>query len=180
MGETQQNLLSSRFYLSSFRYTDIDEITRLLQNPAVVQNLAKIPVVYTRKNAVEFYDHLENLSRTHPEIARLKFTIREKGSEKPVGRIDVMPQGESWRLGYWLGMEYWGQGIMTWACTEILKVAREHGITKIRASPKRGHWASRKVLEKNRFRYMKDEKQYFPSHGQMYECWVFEVNLDEK
>lgn len=170
--------VSARFCLSSFLSSDIDEVTRLLQNAAVLENLAQIPIPFTRKAAVDYFHHLQDLALTKPEIASMKFTIRDKSSEKPVGRIDIMQDGVDWKIGYWLGQEYWGQGIMTWACGEVVKVAKQRGIPKLQASPRQCNLASRKVLERNRFEYIRDEKCHFPAHGKSYDCWIFENNLE--
>jgi len=138
---------SDGFSLSTFRESDIDEITRLLQTDAVTIDLAQLPLHYTRQHAVQYFEYLENLKQNQPEIASLKFAIREQCIGKPMGRIDVAPDVDGWKIGYWLGFDYWGQEIMTWACKEILAVARACGITKIYGQPKYGNWASRRVLD---------------------------------
>jgi [ribosomal protein S5]-alanine N-acetyltransferase len=178
MSKTRSGSQSERYYLTKFRHSDIDEITRLLQAHEVVASLAQIPLNYTRDDAVEHFNYLQTLEKNRPEIASLKFTIREKSSEKPMGRITLAQDEDGWNLGYWLGVEYWGQGIMTWACKEILQIAGKRGITKICAWPKCGNWASRRVLEKNGFKHIKDGEMYFPAHGRSYDCWVMEANLD--
>ena len=169
---------SSRFHLSKFRLTDVDEITRLLQAPAVLEHLAQIPLNYTRADALSYFEYLQKLEENCPEIASLKFTIRENDTDKAVGRIDLEPESEGWSLGYWLGREYWGKGIMSWACKEILEISRKRGIKKIFANPKCDNWASRKVLEKNGFKLIKTEQKYFPAHGRSFECCIMEVCLE--
>jgi len=171
--------LSTRLYLdSSICATDIDEITRLLQDVVVLEDIAQVPHNYTRQDAIHLLHQLELLEQTRPDLASLKFTIRDKTNQKPVGRIDIRPDG--WKMGYWLGLEHWGQGIMTWACSEALKAARQHGICKVSASPKHGNWGSRKVLERNCFRHVRDEAQYFQFHCEMFDCWIMEVNLEDR
>ena len=74
-----------------------------------------------------------------------------------------------------MGAEYWGQGIMTWACHEALKAARR--FVKVIAAPKQGNWSSRKELEKNGFKYVRDERHYFGTDDKMHDVWVLEINL---
>jgi len=164
------------YHLSSFRRSDLDEMIRHLNNPAIVLNLRAIPVPYTHELGHKYYDFLEKEVAANPQRGRLKFIIRDV-EEKPVGEISVKREDNQWILGYWLGTEYWGKGIMTWACREALKAARREGVMKVIATPKQGNWSSRKVLEKNGFKYVKDERHYFGTDDKVHEVWVLEINL---
>lgn len=180
MESTLPNRLCDQLYLTPFRRDDVDQWVRLLSNPAVVQNLRVIPVPYTRQDGLDYANYLENEVITHPKRARLKFTIREKVDDKAIGKIDVMERGDDeWELGYWLGEEYWGRGIMTWACPQVLEAARREGIKKITATPKQGNRASRRVLEKNGFKFVKSDNHFFSTDGKTHDVAVYEVDLTE-
>ncbi len=74
-----------------------------------------------------------------------------------VGGIGVSPQKDIMRksaeLGYWLSENYWGQGIMTKAITEMVKLAFDaFDITRIYATPFETNYASHRVLEKAGFK----------------------------
>ena len=57
-------------------------------------------------------------------------------------------------LGYWIGEEYWGQGLVVEACKAVLKHAFEDlNINKIHASFKYENHQSKRVLEKLGFKY---------------------------
>jgi [ribosomal protein S5]-alanine N-acetyltransferase len=160
-----------------FRRTDLEYMVKYLNNPAVVQNLRTIPVPYTKEEANKYHDYLEKDLESDPQKARLYCTIREVDG-KPIGEISINKEhsGE-WILGYWLGEEYWGKGIMTWACKTAVKAAKQEGIEKITAAPKCSNLASRNVLEKCGFKYVRDDTEYFGTDGKIHDVAMYEINL---
>ena len=66
---------------------------------------------------------------------------------------------------------------MTWACKEAVKAAKQEGIGKITAAPKCTNLASRKVLEKCGFKYVRDDTEYFGTDGKVHDVTVFETYL---
>lgn len=83
------------------------------------------------------------------------FAIEVDG--KAVGGIGIHPQADIMRknaeLGYWLGQDYWGKGIVTRAVAEMIAYAfRNFDITRIYARPFGTNEASQRVLEKSGFR----------------------------
>jgi RimJ/RimL family protein N-acetyltransferase len=169
--------VEERYHLSSYHLTDVDEAFRHLSNPAVTKYLRTVPSPFTREDAVNYYYFLQQELKKNPQRAELNLTVRETATEKLVGGVRLEPDGEEWELGYWLGEEFWGQGIMTWACKEALRIAKREGIKKVYASPRQENDASRRVLEKNGFRHVRDEKQHYPVHDKMYDVWIFELDL---
>lgn len=74
-----------------------------------------------------------------------------------VGGIGISPQNDIMRLnaelGYWLSEDFWGQGIMTKAIKEIVKLAfGTFEINRIFATPFETNFASHRVLEKAGFK----------------------------
>ena len=62
-------------------------------------------------------------------------------------------------LGYWIGEEYWGQGLVAEACEELIKHAfKDLKIKKIHASCRYENHQSKRVLEKLGFKYFCDMK----------------------
>ncbi|CAN5325820.1 GNAT family N-acetyltransferase [soil metagenome] len=82
------------------------------------------------------------------------FAIEVNG--KAVGGIGIHPQQDVMRknaeLGYWLGEQYWGNGIISKAIKEIVEYAfKNFDITRIYARPFSNNIPSQKVLEKAGF-----------------------------
>lgn len=62
-------------------------------------------------------------------------------------------------LGYWIGEEYWGQGLVAEACEKLIRHAFEDlNISKIHASYRHENHQSKRVLEKLGFKYYCDMK----------------------
>ena len=177
MSQTHEKPVEERYHLSSFRLTDVDEVFRHLSNPEVTKYLRTVPSPFTRQDAVNYYYFLQQELQTNPQRAKLNLTVRDNVTDKILGGVRLEPDGEEWELGYWLGEEYWGQGIMTWACKNALQIAKNEGIKKVYAFPRQENGASRKVLEKNGFRHVRDEQQYYPVDDKMYDVWIFELDL---
>ncbi|QFJ55094.1 GNAT family N-acetyltransferase [Pseudobutyrivibrio xylanivorans] len=81
--------------------------------------------------------------------------LKETG--KPVGTADLMfhfDNDTECELGYWLGKEYWGQGLMPEACTELLRRAFEDlYVEKVWCGYYQGNEKSKRVQEKLGFKY---------------------------
>jgi RimJ/RimL family protein N-acetyltransferase len=170
--------LDGKHHLSTFRRSDMDEMILHLSNPAVIQNLRGLRVPFSKQEAQRCYAFYESEKIGHPQRARLRYTIRTE-TETPIGEVAVMfLDVEGWILGFWLAEKYWGKGIATWACAEALKAAKREGIDKITAAPKSENVASRKVLERNGFKYVRDGRQYFSTSGKVHDVAIFEISLE--
>ena len=77
-------------------------------------------------------------------------------------------------LGYWIGEEYWGQGLVVEACKAVLKHAFEDlKINKIHASFRYENHQSKRVLEKLGFKYYCDMKNIDYSGKEIREIAMF-------
>lgn len=169
--------LSDRFYFTSLKREDAPELIWHLSNTAITKNLGRLPDPYTHADAMAWTDFLDAEAEEFPERARLRLYIREKETEKVVGNISIWRQEQLgiWVLGYWLAEELWGQGIMTWACSEVLNRAREQGVKNVVGRIKEGNNGSRRVLEKNGFRHLGDEGLSW--NGKLHQEWEYEIEL---
>jgi RimJ/RimL family protein N-acetyltransferase len=172
---------TEKYYLSTIKQKDSDanELIKHLSNPAVRGNLNDIPDPYLYSDAMWWIDSLSNEAEEHLRQGHLRLYIRDKQTDKMVGNISLWKELNEavWMLGYWLAEEYWGQGIMTWACTEILKRGQAEGITKVVVGRvKEGNTASRRVLEKNNFKKVKTNND-IPTQGGLSNEWEYEIDL---
>ena len=130
----------------SWRPDDVESIVRHANNRKVSLNLRdRFPHPYTRTDAQNW---IQLSLSTQPET---NFAI--DGSGEAIGGISFDLQTDverfSAEVGYWLGEEYWGQGI----CTLVLKAATQYAIetyhlNRIFAVPFAQNIASIRVLEK--------------------------------
>ena len=83
--------------------------------------------------------------------------LRENG--KPVGSVglhrnDLAEKDDEYELGYWIGREYWGQGIIPEAAEELVRYAFETlGANRLWCGHYEGNLRSRRVMEKLGFVY---------------------------
>ena len=120
--------------------------------------------------------------RPHPDADYTRRIIRDvlcvpetyavvwKETGLPIGSISLrldsgFAEGENeCELGYWLGVPYWGRGIMTEAARELLRHAFEDlGMNKVWCGSFEGNDRSKRVQEKCGFRYCRvDENAPVP------------------
>ena len=74
---------------------------------------------------------------------------------------------------YWLGKDYWGKGIATWALKEFL--AQKNQIRPIYARVAKDNIGSRRVLEKCGFKIIGESKGFANARGQEIEEFLLEL-----
>ena len=75
-------------------------------------------------------------------------------------------------VGYWIGKEYWGQGIATQGLLEFLN---QVPLRPLRASVAKHNRGSLRVLEKCGFRLVGEDKEFSNVSGNVVEGFVFEL-----
>jgi RimJ/RimL family protein N-acetyltransferase len=139
-----------RCTIRDFRPTDAESLAKHANNRNVSINLRdRFPYPYTIEDAKTFLDHA--LARERVEQI---FCIDIDGSL--VGTIGLHPGEDVHRLtaemGYWLGEEFWGQGIMSEAVPAFVDYCFEKfSLTRMFASTFETNPASVRVLEKAGF-----------------------------
>ena len=95
------------------------------------------------------------------------YAVVLKETGKPVGSIGIMfgkngnaPMGEQEaEIGYWIGVPYWGQGLIPEAVRELLRRCFEDlNCTAVWCGYYDGNLKSKRVQEKCGFRYHHTEK----------------------
>ena len=88
---------------------------------------------------------------------------------------------EGVELGYWIGEEYWGQGLVAEAGKELIKHAFEDlNVNKLYASFRYENHQSKRVLEKLGFKYYCDLKNTDYSGKEIREIAMFLENKNKK
>ena len=144
-------LVLERCTIRPWRLDDAESLARHANNRKVwlaVRDL--FPHPYTIQDAHEF------LQRAISEQAEMKFCIEIEGAA--VGGIGVHPREDVHRdtatVGYWLGEEFWGCGIMTEAVSVVTDFCFENfPLRRIAAEVFANNPASARVLEKTGFTF---------------------------
>lgn len=142
---------SKKFILRPLKKGDEVSIAKHAHNKTISKNTATIPYPYTVKDAKDWIK--ENLIQYRVKnFDNLVWAIEIEGEVCGAIGLHKISPGHKAELGYWLGEESWGQGIMT----EATKLVCNYGFKKLKL---KRIWAkvyvfntgSRRVLEKAGF-----------------------------
>lgn len=135
--------------LRKYKPEDIERLSALADNKNVSRYLTpRFPFPYTLEDAKWWVE------KGADENGQINRVIEYQG--KLAGGIGFIPQKE-WKahkveLGYWLGVEYWGKGIVTEAIQQMENHVLPPGkFEKIFAPVLGPNKASMRVLEKNNY-----------------------------
>ena len=133
----------------SFRSADVTDLARHANSRDIWINLRdQFPHPYSISDAAGFIDLC---LRASEETA---FAIEVEGQAAgAIGyRLGVDVERTGAEIGYWLGCEFWGRGIMTSALKAVRDHAiKAHNLTRVYALPFEWNHASFRVLEKAGF-----------------------------
>lgn len=146
-------LETERIILRPWQENDAADLYEYARSP-LVGPVAGWPVHTSVENSREIIETVFSAPHTWAVV------LKETG--KPVGSIGLM-RGEAsnlsigsdeGELGYWIGVPYWGQGLIPEATTEALRYGFETlGLKKIWCGYFEGNSKSRRVQEKCGFTY---------------------------
>lgn len=137
---------SERLFLRPAWPEDWAELHALIDDEAVVRNLARLPWPYGPEDAKSF--------AALPQAGRYPHffvTLPGAHGSRLVGCVGLMQSGDETELGYWIGQCHWGQGYATEAARALLAVARALGHRRVIATPFADNVASARVLAKAGF-----------------------------
>jgi RimJ/RimL family protein N-acetyltransferase len=138
---------------------DVKAIARLANDRRIAENARRLPHPYVPDDAVEFVRAIANDNREMAFLIEINHT--------PIGMI-----GTDWRtpdgpeLGYWLGVEHWGQGFATEAARAVIDFTfEEFEVEQLIAGARVANPASRNTLEKCGFQWSGVELHRFEALG---------------
>lgn len=144
-----QSLTTPRLLLRPLRSTDAPRVQALCGNWNVARMLGRVPYPYPDGLAESWIAEQGPARQTG---SAYNFAIELAGELVGVVGIERQKNGDN-VLGYWLGEEWWGQGLMGEAVARLLRFAREDmGMTKVVTTCLADNPASGRVLAKCGFR----------------------------
>jgi RimJ/RimL family protein N-acetyltransferase len=151
-------LETERLTLRRPTLADVGAIARIADDRRIAEN-TRLPHPYSQDHAVDFVRHVANRQRETVFLIEHNYT--------PIGMV-----GADWReeetpeLGYWLGVDYWGQGFATEASRALIDFTfEEFDIPLIRSGARVANPASRNILEKCGFQWCGVELHRFEALG---------------
>ena len=148
-GCANRPLETRRLVLRPPRVADAAAFARLLADETVVRYTTRIPHPFSIEDARSFLSR----ASSDDEVVWV-ITARADGAVLGAIGIDALAAPEGPALGFWLGREFWGAGIMTEAVVRVLRHAFEDRIAaRVRSNAHPDNAASRRVLEKAGFAF---------------------------
>ena len=139
-------LETKRLCLRAPRLGDAKTVATLANDRRIAENTARIPHPYKLSDAEDFITRAGK-----PDEAVFLITLRDK---TVIGACGIVLQETVPELGYWLGVEYWGQGYATEALHAVIDYAfTDLAHEQLQAGARVTNPASRRVLEKCGFQW---------------------------
>ena len=152
-------LETERLTLRRPTLADVKAISHLANDRRIAENTRRLPHPYLQDHAVEFVRGIANDGR---ETA---FLI--ENDHTPIGMVGVdWREPETPELGYWLGVDHWGQGFATEAARAVIDFTfEEFDVEHMRSGSRVANPSSRNVLDKCGFHWSGVELHRFESLG---------------
>ena len=151
-------LETERLTLRRPTLADVKAITRLANDRRIAENTRRLPHPYSQDHAVDFV-------RTMADTRDTAFLI--ENNLAPIGMVGInWSENDAPELGYWLGVEHWGQGFATEAARAIIDYFfEEFEAEHLYAGARVTNPSSRNVLEKCGFQWSGVELHRFEALG---------------
>lgn len=136
------------FVLRPFRRGDEASLVRHINNPKIYRNTLRIPYPYRMRDAREWVRKCRTANHARKKTD-VNFAIEiDGGVAGGIGLSHIVPRHKA-EIGYWLGEEYWGKGIMTEAAKRVTRFGFKNlRLKRIYAGVFPRNRASMRVLEK--------------------------------
>ena len=151
-------LETERLLLRKPTLADVKTVTQLANDRRIAINTRRLPHPYLQDHAVEFV-------RTLGDQRETVFLI--ENNFVPIGVVGVdWRQPDAPELGYWLGVEHWGQGFGTEAARAVIDYTfEEFEVEHLISGARVANPSSRNILEKCGFQWSGVELHRFEALG---------------
>jgi len=152
-------LETERLLLRKPTLADVKAIANLANDRRIAENTRRLPYPYLQDHAVDFVRAIAEIGQ---EIA---FLIEH--NFVPIGMVGInFGTREMPEIGYWLGVDHWGQGFGTEAARAVIDFFfEEHAHEQLYAGARVANPASRNILEKCGFQWSGVELHRFEALG---------------
>jgi RimJ/RimL family protein N-acetyltransferase len=158
-GASPSVLETERLTLRRPTLADVKAIARLANDRRIAENTRRMPHPYSQDHAIEFVRALASDHRGTVFLIENNYT--------PIGvvGVDWRQQGAP-ELGYWLGVEHWGQGFGTEAARAAIDFTfEEFEVEQLISGARVTNPSSRNILEKCGFQWSGVELHRFEALG---------------
>ncbi|MDB5564772.1 MAG: family acetyltransferase, partial [Tardiphaga sp.] len=145
-------------------------ITRLANDRRIAENTRRLPYPYLQDHVVQFVNSLSDANSETVFLIEL--------DRQPAGMVGVDWRApETPELGYWLGVDHWGQGFATEAARAVIDFTfEEFDVEHLISGARVANPASRNILEKCGFQWSGVELHRFEAIGSSTPVDCFRLN----
>ncbi len=148
-------LETERLMLRRPTLADVKAIAHLANDRRIAVNTRRLPHPYLQDHAIEFVRAMAN------EPRETVFLI--ENNHTPIG---IWREQETPELGYWLGVDHWGQGFGTEAARAVIDYTfEEFAADQMISGARVANPASRNILEKCGFQWSGVQLHRFEALG---------------
>jgi len=166
---------TERLILRKLKVSDAKDIYEYAKNPQV----SKYTMWHAHKSSTESASFLTYLTRNYRKGIPEAWGMLLKENNKIIGTCGFYKIDERCRngeVGYAMGKDYWGKGLMTEALRAMLEFGfKKIGLHRIQANTKPGNKGSEKVLLKNGFKFEGLMRDSIFAKGQYHDLRVFSI-----
>ena len=159
---------------------DVDRLTDLCQDEQV-QRWTTVPVPYRRRDADWFVREI--VGPGWDTGLELSWAVRDPADRRVLGMVGVRLDGDgSGEVGFWLGAEARGRGLMSRAVGLVASHALEPdglGLARVLWYAHVGNWASRRVAWRLGFRFEGTVRSHLVQRGERRDAWVATLRPDD-
>ena len=140
-------LETERLMLRKPTLADVKAIADLANDRRIAENTRRLPHPYSQEHAIEFVRGTADDDRGTVFLIESNFV--------PIGVVGIdWRQPEAPELGYWLGVEHWGQGFGTEAARAVIDFTfEEFDVEHLMSGARVSNPSSRNILEKCGFQW---------------------------
>jgi len=152
-------LETERLALRKPTLADVKAIALLANDRRIAEMTRRLPFPYAQDHAVAFVNSLSETANDSVFLIEL--------DHRPIGMVGIdWREPESPELGYWLGVDHWGQGFATEAARAAIDYAfDEFDIEHLISGARVANPASRNILEKCGFQWSGVQLHRFEAIG---------------
>ena len=152
-------LETERLMLRRPTLADVKAIAHLANDRRIAENTRRLPHPYLQEHAIEFVRAIANDKRETVFLIENNYT--------PIGMVGIdWREADARELGYWLGVEHWGQGFGTEAARAVIDFTfEEFDVEHLISGARVANPSSRNILEKCGFQWIGVELHRFEALG---------------
>lgn len=152
-------LETERLALRKPTLADVKAIALLANDRRIAEMTRRLPFPYQQDHAVDFVNSLSGTASDSVFLIEL--------DRRPIGMVGIdWREAESPELGYWLGVDHWGQGFATEAARAAIDYAfDEFDIDHLISCARVANPSSRNILEKCGFQWSGVQLHRFEAIG---------------